>query len=77
MAHGPFSYCKGLTLINCKMVDTDLAFERSEVEATLTAPVVSIKNPMSGHIYVPEVEEIIMNLDGAKGEIILTKKSCA
>ena len=73
----PLCYCKGLTLINCKMVDTDLSFERSEVEATLTAPIVSIKNPMSGHIYVPEVEEIIMNLDGAKGEIILTKKSCA
>lgn len=74
----PLCYCKGLKLINCKMVDTDLAFERSDVEATLTAPIVSIKNPMSGHIYVPEVGEIIMDLDGAKGKVILTKRcQCA
>ncbi len=73
----PLCYCKSLKLINCEMVDTDLAFERSHVEATLIAPIVSIKNPMSGHIYVPEAGEIIMDLDGAKGEIILTKKNCA
>ncbi len=73
----PLCYCKSLKLINCEMVDTDLAFERSHVEATLIAPIVSIKNPMSGHIYVPEAGEIIMDLEGAKGEIILTKKSCA
>ena len=74
----PLCYCKNLKLINCEMVDTDLAFERSEVEATLTAPIVSIKNPMSGHIYVPEAGEIVMDLDGAKGEIIITKEcQCA
>ena len=74
----PLCYCKNLKLIDCKMVDTDLAFERSNVEATLIAPIVSIKNPMSGHIYVPEAGEIIMDLDSAKGEIILTEQSqCA
>ena len=56
------------------MVDTDLSFERSDVEATLTAPIVSIKNPMSGHIYVPEAGEIIMDIDEAKGEIIIGQK---
>lgn len=50
----PLCYCKDLKLIDCEMVDADLAFERSDVEATLTAPIVSIKDPMSGHIYVPE-----------------------
>lgn len=70
----PLCYCKNLKLVNCEMVDTDLAFERSQVEATLTAPIVSVKNPMSGHIYVPEAGEIIMDLDGAEGEVILTKK---
>lgn len=70
----PLCYCKNLKLINCEMVDTDLSFERSDVEATLTAPIVSIKNPMSGHIYVPEVGEIIMDIDGTKGEIIITKQ---
>ena len=42
----PLCYCKGLRLVNCAMNGTDLAFERSEVEATITTPVVSIKNPL-------------------------------
>ena len=44
----PLCYCKGLKLINCQMIDTDLAFERSEVDATITTPVLSIKNPHVG-----------------------------
>lgn len=60
------------------MVDTDLAFERSDVEATLTAPIVSIKNPMSGYIYVPGAGEIIVDIDDAKGEVIITEQDqCA
>ena len=74
----PLCYCKNLKLINCEMVDTDLAFERSDVEATLTAPIVSIKNPLSGHICVPGAGEIIVDIDDARGEIILTKQDqCA
>ena len=67
----PLCYCKNLKLINCEMVATDLSFERSEVEATLTAPIVSIKNPMSGHIYGPEVGAIIMDIDEARGKVIV------
>lgn len=67
----PLCYCKNLRLINCEMIDTDLSFERSEVEATLTAQIVSIKNPLKGNIYVPSVGEIIMDIDAAKGEIIV------
>ena len=55
----PLCYCKGLTLIDCEMIDADLSFEKSEVEATLTSPIVSIKNAASGHIKVPSVGEII------------------
>ena len=74
----PLCYCKNLRLIDCEMVDTDLAFERSEVEAALTAPIVSIKNPLSGHIYVPAVGEIIRDIEGANGEIIIgTQCRCA
>ncbi len=72
----PLCYCKGLRLIDCEMVDTDLSFERSEVEATLTAPIVSIKNPLSGHIYVPKVGEIIRDIEGAEGKIIVQKGCC-
>ena len=69
----PLCYCKNLRLVDCEMVDTDLSFERSEVEAALTAPVVSIKNPLSGHIYVPAVGEIIRDIEEAKGEIVIQK----
>lgn len=68
----PLCYCKGLKLINCQMVDTDLSFERSEVEATLTAPIVSIKNPKFGHISVPAVQELIYDIDDAKGVVTIT-----
>lgn len=66
----PLCYCKNLTLIDCEMVDTDLCFERSEVQAILTSSVDSIKNPLSGFIQVPEVGEIIMDMPEAKGIII-------
>ena len=52
------------------MIDTDLSFEKSEVEATITTPVVSIKNPLSGHIYVPCVKEIIRDDEASKAEIV-------
>lgn len=67
----PLCYCKGLKLKNCEMIDTDLSFEKSEVEAIITTPVVSIKNPLSGHIHVPSVNEIIMDDENAKGEILI------
>ena len=57
----PFCYAKGLTLINCTMENCDLSFERSEVNASLTAPILSIKNPASGRIEVPSVGEIILD----------------
>lgn len=69
----PLCYCKGLKLVNCEMEDTDLCFEKSEVEATLTVPVISIKNPASGHIYVPAVTEVILDDENAHGEIIIQK----
>ena len=64
-----FEIFTAATLINCKMKDTDLAFEKSEVEATVLTPVISIKNPRAGVITVPEVSEIIMDDPEAKGEI--------
>ena len=65
----PLCYCKGLKLIDCEMIDCDLAFERSEVDATILTPVISIKNPYSGHIRVPSVGEIIRDIPEALGEI--------
>ena len=72
----PLCYCKNLKLINCEMIDTDLCFEKSEVEATVTTPVMSIKNPLSGRIYVPSVGEIIHDDEKSRGEVIIQKQCC-
>jgi hypothetical protein len=65
----PLCYCKGLKLINCEMQGADLAFERSEVEATVTSDVISIKNAYSGSISVRSVGKIIRSDDRFKCEI--------
>lgn len=66
----PLCYCKGLHLINCSMEGCDLAFERSVVEATITTPVISIKNPLQGScISVPCVNEIIRDIAEGTGEV--------
>lgn len=57
----PFCYCRGLKLISCEMTGADFSFEKSEVEATLTTPIISIKNPRSGYITLPSAEEIIID----------------
>ena len=67
----PLCYCKGLKLIDCRMEETDLSFERSEVEATVVSPVVSIKNPLSGWIRVPAVGEVIRDEESCVGKIIV------
>ena len=66
----PFCYCRGLKLIDCAMEGTDLCFEKSEVEAVVTTPVVSVKNPRSGIIAAPSVGEIIMDDSEAKGTVV-------
>ncbi len=67
----PLCYCKNLKLIDCEMLDTDLAFEKSEVEAHITTKVDSIKNPLSGQIWVPELNELIMDDPDAKGQVMI------
>ena len=66
----PLCYCKGLRLVDCEMIDTDLSFERSEVEATLTAPILSIKNPRAGRIRVPHANDIIIDDPLARGIVL-------
>ena len=80
MGTQPFCYCRNLKLVDCEMIDTDLCFEKSQVEATITTPVISIKNPISGQIVAPEVGEIIRDEEEAKAKIIIwgqNKKQCA
>lgn len=70
----PLCYCEDLHLVNCRMEGCDLAFERSHVQATLATPIVSIKNPLEGsHISVPDVGEVIRDIEGATGVIDVTR----
>ena len=67
----PFCYCKGLRLIDCEMHEADFCFERSEVEATVTTPVISIRRPRAGRVFVPAVGEILEEDSEALGEIFV------
>ncbi|MCM1007864.1 MAG: DUF3737 family protein [Ruminococcus flavefaciens] len=71
----PFCYCRNLKLINCEMIDADLCFEKSEVDAEITTDVISIKNPLSGMITLPAVGEIIMDDENANGIVKIMKKA--
>ena len=73
----PFCYCKNLTLIDCEMLETDLCFEKSQVNATITTDVISIKNPLSGTISLPSVGEVILDDPNAKAAIVLQGASAA
>lgn len=67
----PLCYCKNLRLINCEMHNADFAFEKSEVEANIMSPLISIKNPLSGCISVPSVDTIIIDEAWAKGQVVI------
>ncbi|RDB57970.1 DUF3737 family protein [Slackia isoflavoniconvertens] len=55
----PFCYCKGLKLIDCVMENTDLSFEKSEVDATVLSCIDSVKNPLSGRIVAETIGELV------------------
>ena len=71
----PLCYCKNLVLRDCEMIDTDLSFEKSQVQATITTPVQSIKNPASGQIFLPSIGKLIMDDPTAQGEVIVKDKA--
>ncbi len=67
----PLCYCKNVRLVNCEMEGADFAFEKSEVQAIVTTPVISIQNPYAGRIVVPSVGEIIRNDENARAEVVV------
>ena len=71
-------YMDGVTLINCKLINTDLAFEYSRVSADITSHVLSVKNPIEGDISAESFGEIILDdrfIDTTKVSIIEREKS--
>ncbi len=57
----PLCYCKGLILEDCEMVDCDLSFENSDVQATVNGSIDSVKNPAGGSIEADAIGEIILD----------------
>lgn len=55
----PLCYCKNLKLVDCKFIDSDLAFEYSEVNGNIIGEILSIKNPISGELVVDNCLEYI------------------
>lgn len=57
----PLCYCKGLVLEDCEMVGCDLAFENSEVTATVKGSIDSVKNPAHGSIHAGAIGEVLLD----------------
>ncbi len=53
-------YMENVVLENCKLVNTDLAFEYSTVNADIKSDIISVKNVKSGTITADKIGEIIM-----------------
>lgn len=68
----PLVHCRDLTLIDCEMVGCDLAFEGSDVQATVRGHVDSIRDPRSGRIEVGGVGEVVHDTVAGCGATIAT-----
>ncbi len=68
----PLCYAKGLVLEDCEMIDCDLAFERSEVNAKINGGIISVKDPIRGRIEADSIGEIIIDeyMDKTECEIV-------
>lgn len=56
-------YIDRLKMVNCKLINTTLAFEYSNVDAGLTGKVDSVFNPASGRIEANSIGELIIEKD--------------
>ncbi|MCR4942056.1 MAG: DUF3737 family protein [Campylobacter sp.] len=66
-------YIKNLTLLDCETFGSTLAFEYSEVKATINGEISSIINPLSGEITAEKISQIILN-DCDKTKIKIVQK---
>ncbi len=71
-------YMKGLKMVNCKLLNTDLAFELSVMDAEIASKIDSVKNPISGRLVCEDIGELILDtemIDPEKTEIVVKKKA--
>lgn len=74
-----FCYIEGLKLINCRLINTTLAFEYcSDIDAEINGDIDSIKNPISGTITADGIKELILEKDKVdinKTRIVVRRKN--
>ncbi len=66
-------YMENLVMKDCKVLNTDLAFEYSTVDVTATGKIDSVKNPYSGKIFANDIGEIIFDnpeMEASNTEIV-------
>ena len=71
-------YIDNLVMKDCKLKNTDLAFEYSSVDADISSHIVSVKNPKSGRIVADSIGEIIHEseyVDTSLSEIVVRSTS--
>ncbi|KIR03621.1 hypothetical protein P261_02436 [Lachnospiraceae bacterium TWA4] len=56
-------YIDNLKMVNCKLINTTLAFEYSTVDAQIDSKIDSVMNPTSGTITAASIGELIMEKD--------------
>jgi len=72
-SHQPLCYCKNLVLVDCEFINSDLAFEYSDVKATIKGKIDSVKNPLKGKIIAENIGDVIKTDDKypSKAKIII------
>ena len=69
-------YIENLIMENCKLINTTLAFEYSNVEADISSSIMSVFNPSSGTIKAESIGELIVEkdeVDPSKTKIICSE----
>lgn len=72
-------YAENLTLKNCRMLNTTLAFEYSTVDTEIIGRVDSVKNPSGGRITADSIGELILEkdkIDPCKTRIVCREGGC-
>lgn len=70
-------YMENIVMKNCRLLNTDLAFEYSTVDAEIINQFESVKNPISGRITAKGIDEIIFDdpaIRKESTEIVLEEK---
>lgn len=71
-------YIKNLKLVNCRLINTTLAFEYSTVEADIRGKVDSVLNPSGGTIRADHIDELIIEPDKVDpSKTVITCKEAA